>query len=508
MTKALKKFSKNLVGGETVPFNVPKPVVNILFYTDDDGAFGVVDDSNSDFGIGMLRGLIESNTPSFVDINITFLNRHENKFLTRQRLGKLDEVWFFGTRLSNLPDESLNELDAEEVKDLENWMKAGGVLMTGDHSNPKDTDADASLNDLLNLGRAIGHKVPRAGQLRRWEGPPGKDRVPPGEHQALLGADRGRLVRDHLPGNYNTHQPPDPPFGNIETVSPMDNDNTPQRLILKKYLVSSSLPWFSTTYRPHPLFCGKAGPIDVFPDHMHEGHLIIPEPLDGAWPARPDGSKPGPEIIAQGTDKRNGAIYGMVSAYNGDLAGVGRIVADSTWHHYFNFNLSGFDANVLAKLADYYVNLAIWLAPTSRREQMRSRIFWDMSRDPHVLEVRGGNLFTIGQTAFNIFGNTCQSADLLFSLIEQQVMFTSDTSALPPEELLLGGIIDQYHRAFDGSRKSKRFPKPQELIDLGVKRAFEVYDAELDRACNASRKGYEILFPKTKNKEGKPKSTR
>lgn len=33
--------------------------------------------------------------------------------------------------------------------------------------------------------------------------------------------------------------------------------------------------------------------------------------------------------------------FGLVSAYDGHPAGVGRITCDSTWHHFINVNLIG-----------------------------------------------------------------------------------------------------------------------------------------------------------------------
>jgi hypothetical protein len=58
---------------------------------------------------------------------------------------------------------------------LRDWMVTGGVLMTGDHANPRQSGHDANLDNLLGLGRAIAHRVPRAGALRRWEGGPPQD---------------------------------------------------------------------------------------------------------------------------------------------------------------------------------------------------------------------------------------------------------------------------------------------------------------------------------------------
>ena len=38
--------------------------------------------------------------------------------------------------------------------------------------------------------------------------------------------------------------------------------------------------------------------------------------------------------------------FGAISAYDGDPAGVGRIVCDATWHHFVNINLNGSGAGL------------------------------------------------------------------------------------------------------------------------------------------------------------------
>ncbi|HXT88003.1 MAG TPA: hypothetical protein VN714_01985, partial [Trebonia sp.] len=69
---------------------------------------------------------------------------------------------------------------------------------------------------------------------------------------------------------------------------------------------------------------------------MHEGALAFPSSYPTPeWPSGPFG-QPTPEVVARGTDKRFAATYDLVSAYDGSMASVGRIVADSTWHHYFH----------------------------------------------------------------------------------------------------------------------------------------------------------------------------
>jgi len=152
--------------------------------------------------------------------------------------------------------------------------------------------------------------------------------------------------------------------------------------------------------------CGPDGPITVAPDHMHEGEVI--EPWDtGAtltfgghnfveYPTGPNGDTPLPEIVAWGQvlaetdtstesahtgDPSNVATarsFGVVGAYDGHRANVGRVAVDSTWHHFFDINLigdpiapfpktEGFNATpegkqALGQIRSYYRNLVLWLA--------------------------------------------------------------------------------------------------------------------------------------------------
>ena len=145
----------------------PKPTIKILFYTDywmihldpDDGTYV------TEFGARILADLLAADDSDSAELQVTLYNRHgltgtsyepmgpyyPNTKLTPEVLAEFDEVWFFGYRQANTPAEPDNELTDPEVAALTEWMATGGVLMSGDHSNPRPNDADASLDDLFNL---------------------------------------------------------------------------------------------------------------------------------------------------------------------------------------------------------------------------------------------------------------------------------------------------------------------------------------------------------------------
>ncbi len=419
-----------------------KPKIRILFYTDIVGFSG-----NNGFSLGILRQLILENQPFFAQFEVDLINRHEgghavNK-LTADVLGRYEQVWFFGLLQCDLPGQPENELVDAEVAALRVWMDTGGgVLIVGDHSNPRPQEADPSLPDYLNLGRALGHRVPRAGELRVWNDRPDSS----------------------IEFSHNTHQP-DPWGSDIDTPIPNDLDPYPQELILRK-----------KGGRPHALFQGRRGPITVFPDHMHEGQLLIPEqfPAD-VWLSGRAG-QPKPEIIARGTDKRDGQVYGVSSAYDGAAAGVGRIVADSTWHHYFDLNLWGFPkgGEVLDRLTEYYVNLALWLTPKPVKQEVNAQLLYWLSNS---LNVRA-----VVQEGFRVPGIT--AAGLVREVGGQGVLddlvWPLEGTPGVPEELLLGAVVKESVAAMSGG-DAETFDTV-DVVERGLRAGTEVYAAELRAA--------------------------
>lgn len=448
----------------------PRPDVKILFYTDD---ASVRFDANSPFGVSTLRDLISTHNTFHATFTVDLVDRHDGghaaRKLTAGLLSGYDQLWIFGVRQCNRPAEPENELTDPEVEALRVWMgrggRRGGVLITGDHSNPRPFDADPGLNHLLNLGRAIGRRVPRAGGLRVWDGLPDAS----------------------VAGSHNT-QEPDGLNTSLDNLA-LQQDAFPQRLILKRYPLGWTWPFWVRRSRPHPLFCGRSGPIDVFPDHMHEGALAMPAVLPQAdWPDGPFG-RPVPEVVARGTDKRTGEIYDVVSAYDGEPAGVGRIVADSTWHHYFNINLGGFPPGpVRDSIADYYVNLAVWLSPPARRWAMRCWFWWYLALHPSVRMVAGQSLAVVGRSALDVLGrraSQCVITDLIWPF--PIPLDAREAYPWPPEEIVVGSVLTGYHRAFERAGTAEDDPPTrQEIIRGGIERAVEEHVAQLRRMASAA----------------------
>lgn len=428
-----------------------KPTIKILLYTDDPNA---ISDGDNLLGLSSMMERLDAYAPVFANLSVKWVSRSSdcnhhadnklNVVMKREieETGEpFDEIWFFGLHQANTEKFALGvfrggpetELTADEIDYLDTWMKVeggsgGGVLMTGDHNNPipprwlrngNGRCADPIEEpELLGLGRAIGRCVPRAGELRKWHGLPSS------------------CVGDSL---------------NTVATDGRQTDRVPQKLI-HVHVNADGEP--DPQGQPHPLFFYRTGEfIDVFPDHRHEGALVIPDLCDKAvWPSGPNG-QPKPCVVAFGTNSRSGDRIGLVTAYDGDRGGVGRIVADSSWHHYVNINLKGFPHPALAgtpsdKMGKFYGNLAIWLAPMHKRRQMAQTMYWELANYLVLLEQHDTPAQT-GEVAYSLLRRStspCEIHELLRAFGPQH--------AVVNKEETLGLVLDSYQKAMIQSEQA------------------------------------------------------
>jgi len=287
-------------------------------------------------------------------------------------IDKYEQIWCFGFEPGNSGDTSdapINDRlafpasDAELAK-LSEWMKVkkGGVFGTGDHHF---------------LGASMCKRIPRLGTMRRWTN---ADGVP-----TQFGTTRIDTLRPpsaaYMPG-----APGQLPMKN----EPEQGDLTVQPIQWSTWRRSF---WpFGSRNRPHPVLCHpELGPIDVMPDHAHEGLCVEASDINlgvtynfgaGAEPEYPDaidgGMKPAPFVIAHGSNLSDPpyrfekgtqparSYNPMISIYDGHRAGVGRVATDSTWHHWMDVNINRIrTANTTdwQKISRYFINLAVWLSP-------------------------------------------------------------------------------------------------------------------------------------------------
>jgi hypothetical protein len=202
-----------------------------------------------------------------------------------------------------------------------------------------------------------------------------------------------------------------------------ESDDTPMTISPRMYPVNSWSSFFKRT-APHPILCGKDGIINILPDHPHEGEVLGAGDIDlnatydtanasnvAEFPTK-NGVQVLPEIIAwahvqddhQSSDFKglvNAKSFGAIGAYDGHEVDVGRVVVDSTWHHWFDVNLIGrpvgaldssphnasnpktlgFEASpdgraALERIYNYFRNVALWCTTKEKQRCMFLRSVW------------------------------------------------------------------------------------------------------------------------------------
>jgi hypothetical protein len=260
----------------------------------------------------------------------------------------------------------------------------------------------------------------------------------------------------------------------------------PQRIEVRQYPVPGGFI-FERRSRPHPLLCGgDLGIIDVLPDHPHEGWVYEDAEIDlgagygfGAVSGDeyPSGAatRPAPQAIAWANtlpdppynfqkEDSPAKRFAVIGAYDGDRAEVGRVVVDSTWHHWLDMNLDGLAAATpdteFRKIARYIRNCAVWLAREEQRRQMFARAtFWGAFTAIAFEELRArAPIFELGGAGIDVIGrlsSDCLVRDwidifvpdrMLEELLPPRVRLPDPPCwSCPPLELLrcevMGGIL-------------------------------------------------------------------
>jgi len=339
-------------------------------------------------------------------------------------LAVYDEIWLFGEEgydgfAVGPPDPATGEyggLTQSELAAITNFMQdGGGLFAVGDHDG---------------LGSGMSGRIPRMRFMSKWYSP---DDTNPG---------RSSLVVTNWPGGGTTRQDTlqqgATDVGNTFFFDDQ-SDDIPQPLTV---LVPS-----------HPVVQGATGVLKVYPDHMHEGEVIVPtgaqltqtsaiDPtLSFAGPGFTEfpaigGYQQVPQILAQSSAGSGGGLQGhytdvpsgmnpedvacenknfssdttlcevrtnsTLAAYDGATVNVGRIVTDSSFHHFLDLNLlgdpcslipakqQGFNASAsgqahLREISAFWVNMATWLAWTERQ------FYFVMGKNNYGLDEVTGN---------------------------------------------------------------------------------------------------------------------
>lgn len=273
-----------------------------------------------------------------------------------------DQLWLFGMDGGDVA------LSDDEQNVIARFMQSGGgVFATGDHAD---------------LGKTMGGYLPRVRRMREWHSIP------------MSGTTRlDTIVNAGSDGIQQFHD---------------QSDAIAQR-IFPVFFSNGGPECAQSTWSVHPVLRHPSGAVDFLPDHAHESKCLAPVPTEGdhagveEWPVALDGgSRIAPELVAKSISAGRfladisqpkppvePRCFGAISVYDGDRAGVGRIVCDATWHHFINTNLNGAgavpDTNgtpriglyssvgvptpEYLKIQTYFRNTVRWLAPRSRRHR-------------------------------------------------------------------------------------------------------------------------------------------
>lgn len=339
--------------------------VKILVVTDSSsGGFGEA----AGFHLGQILKILATDPWPHVTFDVTRAHRQTSpeagvidglRFHAHD-LTQYDQIWLFGI------ERTFDPLTPQELRALSQFMDGGGgVFATGDHEN---------------LGQAMCAEVPRVRSMRRWYHPnpgPGGEPVAPDQ----VGAARHDTLVD--------------PAG---APGPDQSDKVPQTIRPRLYSRIASTGIIRRIARfPHPVLCGPSGVIDFLPDHMHEGLCEVPANLSNAftfdgyttteYPTNSAGHQERPEVIAWADSHgTNATDFGVLGAYDGHRVGVGRVLVDATWHHWFNINLVGFlaatdpaspsfDPAVVPQWEEikaYFRNVGVWLARPGMQSCLRN----------------------------------------------------------------------------------------------------------------------------------------
>lgn len=455
-------------------------VVRILMYAD-----GLM--LSSGLQLHYIKALLESRAYFYVEFRITTAHREIQatpsgpdkgpvKLTDLNILEDFDEIWFFGYNPAGV-----NVLEPKELELLDEFMttpkssnvpKRGGVLVTGDH---------------LDLGHALGGNIRRAGKMRSWN--------------ICIETNRHSTLEEG-------------PDAENKFIDLVQSDDRPQKITNRRFPFGPFLG-FKRDFRPHPVMCGPDGPIDVFPDHQHEGETLEPKTEgDADWPIKND-NREEPYIIATGKTKDPDVAFkefGVVSAYNGHNVDVGRIVADASWHHWLDVNLlgtnsplyMGFDETpegkaALKKIDAYFLNCGVWLAPPELQDEMRNAAWWSILWTDRVVELPiDAPLWYLGEQAIAALGqyaSRCAVTDWVFnSAFNKRIptptlekMFEQvQLSNIAFEQYVAGGILRQLMLQVGPSNPERPFPfevpSDEELgraIDDGVDEGIEALKSQL-----------------------------
>jgi hypothetical protein len=293
-------------------------------------------------------------------------------FINSVKLNDFDQIWLFGIN-------SFGSISPAEKNAIAAYMDGGGGLFaTGDHGS---------------LGSAMCGDIIRVRDMRYWNDTPNSSNDT--NEVSMEGRRRNDTNR--------------PAAGDATSVW-FDNqsDEIPQTIGVRTF--GSGIPHqllsISKTLRP-------SGIIDIMPDHPHEGEckpetsftvngVTIPT-QNIATSFVLGGSKIGGPC-GVGKALTDPHCFPSISVWDGSPANVGRIVVDSTWHHFININLNGIDSNIdrpgiqkglnlsdFIAIRQYYMNISTWMTRRKSMHCWKRFIIFDLFVNSQLIEASLNN---------------------------------------------------------------------------------------------------------------------
>lgn len=301
-------------------------------------------------------GIIVSPNPVVVSVISNF------KFDTSVNLKNFDQVWLFASSPSG-------PITAAEVNAIEKYMNdGGGLFATGDHGM---------------LGLAMCGNIPRVKDMRYWSDTPAGSNNDTNEVSMT-----GRRRNDT-----NTPRPGESSAATFDHQS----DSYPQRIAVRAFAGGKphALLSISPNIRPSEI-------IDIMPDHPHEGECkpatsftvngTTVQTQNIATSFVPGGN------TSSGKAPTDPHCFPSIGVFDGRIADVGRIVVDSTWHHFVNINLnggtsglSGLTAAQFKVIQQYYMNISNWITRKKVMACLLNKALLELLKNSQLVEAALNN---------------------------------------------------------------------------------------------------------------------
>jgi hypothetical protein len=295
---------------------------------------------------------------NFEVVRLQFSNGAE--MLSKLKSEACDQLWLFGQSDPATPGASL--LKQAERDELGAMMDAGalGVFATGDHAE---------------VGAPLCGDLRRVRFLRRWRWHANPDFSVPSKDNS----DRAETL---VPALF-----PDPGVR-------FEDDSMPKTIWSRNQSFDGTISPEAHQLCFHPDY----GRISFLPDHMHEGMCMEPMALAAAG-IKPDiGEFPAdsvPEIVAWsvrtgipgGMLPPSPSVFPVISCF--DHTTMGRIVVDSTFHHWLWGNVGNLDVTYnlgWRHVRQYPRNVAAWLARIHQVAQPVDLVVGRLSSRTEVLD--------------------------------------------------------------------------------------------------------------------------